>query len=70
MKLLMATFAVLAALNLSACKPGNTDTPQPETPKAQLFEEQKNVLESAKGVNNMQQQQTAEQKKLIEQQTQ
>jgi hypothetical protein len=70
MKALIAIFTLLATFNLSACKPDNSNTPQIETPKVPLFEEQRNVLESAKGVNQTQQQQTAEQKKLIEQQTQ
>lgn len=71
MKLLVLALSIFALLNLSACnKPNDTEPPKPEAPKAKLFEEQRNALDSAKGVDAAQQQQTAEQKKLIEQQTQ
>lgn len=71
MKSLVMIIAIFAPLNLSACnKPNDAEVPKPEAPKAKLFEEQRNVLESAKAVDKTQQQQTDEQKKLIEQQTQ
>ncbi len=71
MKNFVLALAVFALFNLSACKPENAEQPKvEEAPKAKLFEEQRAVLEDAKGVNKTQQQQDEEQKKAIEQQTQ
>jgi cell division protein FtsN len=81
MKISALTLSLIALLSLTACsKPNEAETPKVEAPKTEepkaeaekikLFEAQRNVLESAKAVDKTQQQQTEEQKKAIEQQTQ
>ncbi|TAJ79400.1 MAG: hypothetical protein EPO42_06225 [Gallionellaceae bacterium] len=70
MKLFFPALSILALLNLSACTSKDEGSSKQEAPKAKLFEEQRAVLEDAKGVNKAQQQQNEEQKKAIEQQTQ
>lgn len=70
MKNFALAVALLSLSNLSACQPKEAVPPKEEAPKAKLFEEQRGVLEDAKGVDKAQQQQAEEQKKAIEQQTQ
>jgi hypothetical protein len=58
------TLALLTLLLLNACSPSET------TPPPKLFKEQRDVLDKAKAVDTALQQQSEEQRKLIEQQTQ
>lgn len=61
MRLSPALFAILL---LNACSPSET------TPPPKLFKEQRDAFDQAKAVDATQQQQSEEQRKLIEQQTQ
>jgi len=58
------TAIILSALLLSAC--GQKE----ETPPPKLFEDQRNVLDKAKDVNALQQEEAEKQRKAIEQQAQ
>lgn len=55
----------LCALSLCACSPNSAPTPAPK-----LFKEQRDVLDKAKGVDELQQKQFEEQQKTLEKQTQ
>lgn len=60
------TYRIAAALLLlTACSPHNEQPPAPK-----LFEQQRDALDQAKTVEAIQQQQAAEQRKTIEQQSQ
>jgi uncharacterized membrane protein YgcG len=54
-----------ALLLLTACSPNGNTTPTPK-----LFKEQRQTLDQAKAIDPAQQQQSEEQRKAIEQQTQ
>lgn len=61
MKITLALFTILL---LNACNPSDT------TPSPKLFKEQRDALDKAKAVDPALQQQSEEQRKTIEQQTQ
>jgi hypothetical protein len=57
------TTALCALLLLAACSPNDNTTPAPK-----LFKEQRDVLDEAKGVGGIVQQQSEEQRKAAEKQ--
>ena len=64
MKTLNYLFILLASLILIACSPDNN------TAKTKLFEEQRSALEKAKGIEKTLEQQSKETQQSVEKQTQ